>query len=304
MIRSLSFKADPPLAFHTYNYHLKKAIKEGYNNSPRNPEKKSEIIRQLVNGLTELFEIPTNYHLTFLRENNLIEETLSSMDRDDKIMIIRDIDPQTGQKFRLETSKKSPSKSFMHLDISLSSPTDALAYENFQSFSFETKYGFGMEQDLLVWIIREDMLDIVKEKVPGTLMEFDADSSKSKKCIIQDELQILSIYILGKIIQDFLNRGLKIIRNEIKYKSIILYKSISDNPNFDPLIEDPNKQSPNIICADTDIPGEKIIDFMSRNRIEIDVLPGTDDKPIIRIANYPVHSKEQVEFLVDLIEKL
>ena len=43
---------------------------------------------------------------------------------------------------------------------------------------------------------------------------------------------------------------------------------------------------------------------MSRNKIEFDVFTGSDANSIIRVANYPVHSKEQVEFLVDLIEKL
>lgn len=101
-----------------------------------------------------------------------------------------------------------------------------------------------------------------------------------------------------------MNRGLTIIRNEIKYKSIILYKSISDNPNLYPLIKDPYWQSQNILCAEIGIPGEKIFDFMSGNRIEFDVLTGADAKSIIRVSNYPVHSKEQVELLVDLIEKL
>jgi phosphoserine aminotransferase len=396
MIRSLSFKADPPPTFHTYHYHSKKAIKEGYIDNQIDPVVKSEIIRQTLTGLMELFEIPENYHLVLLQENRLMvemlaslamgrivvagssvftdrysqyadefinpdvlneelstkgseismqkdlrgektgklpredirgektgelprkdlskektgklpREDLSSMNNGDMSLILQDIDPLTGRKLHPDSLKKSQvhnALSFSHLDISYSSPTDPLDYENFQSFSFETKYGFGMDQDLVVWIMKDDLFDVFTEKFSGIYMEFDTGFPKSKKCIIQYEIQIHRIYILGKIIQDFLNRGLTIIRNEIKYKSIILYNSISDNPNLDPLIKDHYWQSQNILCASTELPGEKLFDFMSGNRIEFDLFTSSDLNSIIRVANYPVHSKEQVEFLVDLIEKL
>ena len=101
-----------------------------------------------------------------------------------------------------------------------------------------------------------------------------------------------------------MNRGLTIIRNEIKYKSIILSNSISNNPNLVQLVKDPHFQSQNILCANTEIPREKLFGFMSGNKLELDVLAGPNASSNIRVANYPVHSKEQMEFLADRLEQL
>lgn len=382
MLRSLSFKADPPLPFHTYSYHRKKAIKEGYIDNLLDPGVRLGIIQQVLDGLMEIFAIPEDYHIILLKENRFLVNSLASLIRrgtiiagsslfsDNFIMqtdedfnpdfrseglsnkgskillhwaltneksgklspvypkneksgklspeglgsnnmgemslIIQDIDPMTGYKLRPDDLKEGldlNDLNFIHLDLSLSCPTDPLDYQNIQSFSFETKYGFGMEQDLIVWILREDLLNVLTEKFSGAIMEFDAGAAKSKKCIVQPDLEIQRIYVLGKIMQDLLNRGLTIIRNEIRYKSIILYNSISSNPNLAPLVNDPYFQSQNIICANTEIPREKLLEFMSGNRIELDVLAGPDASSNIRIANYPVHSKEQMEFLVDHLEQ-
>jgi len=395
MLRSLSFKADPPLPFHTYSYHRKKAIKEGYIDNLLDPGVRLGIIQQVLDGLMEIFAIPEDYHIILLKENRFLVNSLASLmrrgtiiagsslfsdnfimqtdedfnpdfrsddlsnkgskillhwdltnekdgklspedlkngksaklspvypknEKDGKLspeglgsnnmgemsLIIQDIDPMTGYKLRPDDLKEGldlNDLNFIHLDLSLSCPTDPLDYQNIQSFSFETKYGFGMEQDLIVWILREDLLNVLTEKFSGAIMEFDAGAAKSKKCIVQPDLEIQRIYVLGKIMQDLLNRGLTIIRNEIRYKSIILYNSISSNPNLAPLVNDPYFQSQNIICANTEIPREKLLEFMSGNRIELDVLAGPDASSNIRIANYPVHSKEQMEFFVDHLEQ-
>lgn len=383
MLRSLSFKADPPLPFHTYNYHLKKAKKEGYIDNYLDHGVRLGIIQQVLDGLKEVFAIPEDYHIILLKENRFLINSLASLVRrgtiiagsaafsdsvrkyaneyfnsdfsredlsnngnkillhwdhsneksgklspvnpknekpgklspeslagnrmGDMSLIIQDIDPMTGRKLRPDDLKESLDRKaldFIHLDISLSSPTDSLDYQNIQSFSFKTKYGFGMDQDLVVWILREDLLNVLTEKTSGTFMESDIGTTKSKNCIVQPEIEIHRVYVLGKIMQDFMNRGLTIIRNEIRYKSIILYNSISDNPNLAPLVNDPNLQSQNILCAHTEIPREKLFEFMSGNRIDFDVLSGPEASSNIRIANYPVHSKEQMEFLVDCLEQL
>jgi phosphoserine aminotransferase len=344
MIRSLSFKVEAPQPYHTFGYHQKKAFKEGYMGSEPDPKILSKLIRHSLDGLIALFEIPAGFDLILLQDKKLLLKTLanvgpgtisvagstefadnirfynnkvtflddhaidlSSGDVGEKPLIIQDIDPVTGQKAHLNNRIENldySALSFTHLDISCSSPTDPLDFEKIQSFSFATRYGFGMSQDLVVWILKSDLFDMLVKQLNGMYLEFDPGSSKTKKCFVQDNVEIDRIYILGMIVQDFLNRGLTLIRNEIKYKSIILYNSINDNPNLKPLINDPKTRSLNIICAKTEIANERILNFMSDNRIEFDVLARQDTSSIIRIANYPVHSKEQMEYLADLIVKL
>jgi len=344
MLRSLSFKVEAPQPYHTFGYHQKKAFKEGYLDSELDPNIQSKLIRHSIDGLIGLFEIPPGYDLILLHDKELLSKTLanvvpgaitvagstefadnirlytnkvtflddltndlSSGDVGEKPLIIQDIDPGTGRKALLNSLKENLDYNalpFTHLDISYSSPTDPLDFEKIQSFSFETRYGFGMSQGLVVWILKSDLFDMLVKQLNGTYMEFDLGFSKTKKCFVQDNVEIHRVYILGMIVQDFLNRGLTMIRNEIKYKSIILYNSINDNPNLIALINDSLTQSLNIICAKTEIKNERILNFMSENRIEFDVLAGPGTSSLIRIANYPVHSKEQMEYLADLIVKL
>ena len=236
MLRSLSFKADPPLPFHTYNYHLKKAKKEGYIDNYLDHVVRLGIIQQVLDGLKEVFAIPEDYRIILLKENKFLINSLASLvqggiiiagssafsdsfimqadedfnpdlqskdlsakgikiisrrdpknekfgkvspedlvskNMDEMSLIIQDIDPMTGRKLRPDDLKESldlKALDFIHLDISLSSPTDPLDYQNIQSFSFETKYGFGMDQDLVVWISRQDLLNVLLEKTSGTFM--------------------------------------------------------------------------------------------------------------------------------------
>lgn len=312
--------------------------------SEHDPKILSKLIRHGFDGLIALFEIPPGYDLILLQDKRLLFKTLanlvpgaitvagstefadnirlytnkvtflddrsndlSSGDVGEKPLIIQDIDPMTGRKVLLNSLNNKldfDAFPFIHLDISYSSPTDPVDFEKIQSLSFDTRNGFGMSQDLAVWILKSDLFDMLVKPLNGTYLEFDTGFSKLKKCFIQNNVEIRSIYILGMIFQDFLNRDLAMIRNEIKYKSIILYNSINDNPNLIPLINDSLTRSQNIICAETEITNERILNFMSENRIEFDVLEGPGTSSIIRLANYPVHSKEQMEYLADLIVKL
>ncbi len=344
MISTLSFNADPPQPYHTFSYHRKKAIREGYQNPDLDLETQSNIIKDTLFGLIDLFEIPSDYHFILLKDNDLLYKMLvsivpagisvagSSVFADiqnkykDKIvflpdpkkdlsrvkiakmpLFIQDIDLMTGREVlhtKLTEILDLNNLPFIHQDISYSSPTYPLDFDEIDSFCFQTGYGFGMSQDLVVWILRSDLFNKVIRQFDLRYMDLDPGSSKTRKYFIQDKLEIYRIYILGMIVQDFLNRSLSIIRNEIKYKSIILYNSINDNPNLEPLVKDQSDRSQNIICAKTNVKNEKVLNFMSENRIEFDVLRDPGNSTTIRIANYPLHSKEQMEYLADLMVKL
>ncbi len=184
-------------------------------------------------------------------------------------LFIQDIDLMTGR-IALDTKLTQildlNNLPFIHQDISYSSPTDPLDFDKIDSFSFQTAYGFGMSQDLVVWILRSGLFNKVISQIDRRYMDLDPGSSKTRKYFIQDKLEISRIYILGMIVKDFLNRSLSIIRNEIKYKSIILYNSINDNPNLELLVKDQSFRSQNIICAKTNLKNEIDTQFYVREQ--------------------------------------
>jgi phosphoserine aminotransferase len=216
------------------------------------------------------------------------------------------IDPNTGQIIDFHYLKKNfqiTSIPVVHADISLSVPTEVLDFKNIHSYYFSTRFGFGMNPGIIVWMANNDIFK-------KTLTEYNNYiKSIPENFLIQDQRSVFydvnleQIYILGMIASDMMNRGIQIIRNEIKYKSVILYNALRKNRKFDVLVKDLNDQSNNILCARVNASPKKVFDFFIDQDIELDVYEGDAGITIIRMANYPVHSKEQVEYLADTIAK-
>ena len=76
MIKTLSFKTNPPQSYHTFGYHKKRAIKEGFQNPDLDLEIQSNVIKDTLFGLIDLFGIPSDYHLILLKDKELLYKTL------------------------------------------------------------------------------------------------------------------------------------------------------------------------------------------------------------------------------------
>jgi hypothetical protein len=59
----LSFRADPPVPFHTLDYHLKYALINKYFEPCIDTNTKQQIIYNAADALIKLFDIPDNYKI-------------------------------------------------------------------------------------------------------------------------------------------------------------------------------------------------------------------------------------------------
>ncbi|MFN8804280.1 MAG: phosphoserine aminotransferase, partial [Bacteroidota bacterium] len=112
---------------------------------------------------------------------------------------------------------------------------------------------------------------------------------------------MLAIYTLGYVAEDFLNRGIHIIRKETEYKSALLYQTLQHHSLLKPFVEDGAWRSPTVIIAHCGEHTETV-----RKQLEAQGLyPGDGygelKKTQLRFANFPAHSKEQYELLVDAL---
>jgi len=217
-----------------------------------------------------------------------------------------DLNPFTGRKTDIKAYRDKyglSTVSMIHCDISYSVPTEILGFDRITSFSFQTQFGFGMPPGLSVWIARKE---IFKKILP----EYSKNLEVKYYCLpdygpayIHSQVDIDILYAFGMIVKDMLNRGIMIIRNEIKYKSIILYNAIKASMNLELMIDDPDQQSQNIIFARTKADIKYVVDYFNGHGVELDIYTDEKEVTILRIANYPVHSKEQVEYLSDLLTR-
>ena len=184
-----------------------------------------------------------------------------------------------------------------------------LDFSQIDSAYFSVQKCFGLPAGLGVWIVNQKCIDkaIALENKGLTIGQYHSLPSlvdQGKQFQTPETPNVLNIYLLGKVAEDMLYRGIKNIRNETEYKAAILYNTIEKNPLFEAFVKEKRYQSKTVIVAETKEPAEKIISYLNERNLQVGSGYGSFKKNHIRIANFPAHSKEQIEGLVDAIEKI
>ena len=100
-----------------------------------------------------------------------------------------------------------------------------------------------------------------------------------------------------------LSKGLDMIRRESRYKSALTYQVLSEVENVEIFVQDQSFRSQTTIVAGVDNSINWVNQLKDQGLI-IGQGYGLHKKNQIRIANFPTHSKEQFERLVDELVKL
>lgn len=112
---------------------------------------------------------------------------------------------------------------------------------------------------------------------------------------------MLGIYLLAKVTADFLRRGITTLRKETEYKAAILYNALQAHTQAEAFVNDANWQSKTVIVAHTGSHTKSI----SAALMAKGLYPGDGyskaKETQLRFANFPAHSKEQYELLVDTL---
>lgn len=217
-----------------------------------------------------------------------------------------DIEPLTGEKINIsqfDNKQRVLPGTLLHCDVSFSVPIDHLDFQRIHSFYFNTQFGFGTLPGMGVWIVKNNVFDDFKLAYSHDIKATSFKHVNYDDRSILYEVDIDKMYAFGMVAADMLHRGIKIIRNETIYKSIIIRKALEESSGFEPLITDIDHQSKSIICGRTMTNKQEVVNSFLSNDVELDVYSDTGESSIIRIANYPAHSKEQVEYLADLLAR-
>jgi len=171
---------------------------------------------------------------------------------------------------------------------------------------FSVQKCFGLPAGLGVWIVNQRCLEKykkVKESgvVTGSYHDLSDLKSNGDKNQTPETPNILGIYLLGKVCQDLLFRGTKMIQNDTIYKATILYQALEQNTKFKPFIENKVNRSKTVVVAECEGGNAGILKVLADKGFIIGKGYGTYKDSQVRIANFPVHSKEQVEMICDII---
>ena len=98
-------------------------------------------------------------------------------------------------------------------------------------------------------------------------------------------------------------RGIQSIQNEIKYKSALIYQIFEQTSKLKAIIPQLFNRS-KTVCVSEVVGGNKgLIKYLKSKNIIIGSGYGDFKNQHIRIANFPAHSKESIEMVVDEIGK-
>jgi phosphoserine aminotransferase len=190
------------------------------------------------------------------------------------------------------------------VDAVSSLPYPKFDFSKIDSLFFSVQKGFGLPAGLGVWIVNENCVSKAEQLLAkgisiGSYHNIPSLKSHAIKNQTPETPNVLAIYLLNRVVQDFLRRGAETLRRETEYKAAILYQALEHHGLINPFVSNKDFQSKTVIVADTQSHTERLVKFLQEKGLSPGDGYGPFKKSQLRFANFPAHSKEQFELLVD-----
>lgn len=193
------------------------------------------------------------------------------------------------------------------LDIVSAVPSLPVNFNNVDTAYFSVQKAFGLPSGLGVWIVNEKCHEIASSRASdvslGSYRSLPNLKKFGDKSQTPETPNMLYLYLLGKVAQDILQVGIQKVRNDTTYKAAILNQSIENHPDLNHFVSSREHRSKTTIVAESKN-AAKIIESFRKNGLVLGTGYGTHKENHIRIANFPTHSKESIEMICDLIDKM
>ena len=189
-------------------------------------------------------------------------------------------------------------------------PTVEFDYSQVDTAYFSVQKCFGLPAGLGVWILNDKCLERAETlkaqgNIAGTYHSLESLAKTGAKNQTPETPNVLGLYLLGKVAEDMLDKGVEVIRRETVYKAAVLYKAVDDCPFLEPFVKEEAHRSPTVVVAEVkDKTVAEVMTVLGQAGLIVGRGYGEFKEKHIRIANFPTHSKEKVEQLADLLTSL
>ena len=356
MTQKIYFTPGPSQLYHTYETHLKKALRLQYGSISHRSADFQKIYQETEESLREALGLPKNFTILFtssatdiweriienlvvnsshhfvngsfskrfydfaiqLGKNSTKEEAEPgqvfesvSIPEGAELIAITQNETSTGFGFDrsllAEIRKANPEK-LIALDVVSLAPAVSLDYDLFDMAYLSVQKCFGMPAGLGVWVINDRAIEKAYKLsneglTKGTYRTLSSMIKYANKNQTPETPNVLGIYTLGKISQDMIGRGIQMIHNETTYKSTLLYQTLKESAILSPFIKSKVNQSKTVIVAECGSEQDRILKELNSKGMILGKGYGSFKEEHLRIANFPAHSKEQIELLCDYIKQ-
>lgn len=202
--------------------------------------------------------------------------------------------------------KQNNPRALMAVDAVSSLPYPDFDFNHIDTLFFSVQKGFGLPAGLGVWLVNEQCVAKAQSLTAshlstGSYHNIASLLAHAQKNQTPETPNVLGIYLLGKVIGDFLRRGIDTIRRETEYKATILYQALENHPALAPFVKSKEFRSKTVVVADCGPHTAKLAAFLETKGLHAGGGYGPAKNTQLRFANFPAHSKEQYELLADSI---
>jgi phosphoserine aminotransferase len=204
--------------------------------------------------------------------------------------------------------KKNPD-ALIAVDAVSSLPYPDFDYQQIDTAFFSVQKAFGMPAGLGVWLVNDRCLAkaeslLSRGRSIGSYHSIPSLASHAAKHQTPETPNVLAIFVLNEVVKDFQRRGIHTIRRETEYKAAILYQTLQSHPRLRPFVKNDEWQSKTVIVAECDVETSQIAHALAAKGMQPGEGYGQFKKSQLRFANFPTHSREQFELLVDTLSSL
>ncbi|MFZ9045002.1 MAG: aminotransferase class V-fold PLP-dependent enzyme [Cyclobacteriaceae bacterium] len=205
----------------------------------------------------------------------------------------------------LEQLRKKYPQALIALDVVSVAPAVPIDFNLVDTAYLSVQKCFGLPSGLGVWIVNRRALDKAANlttQYQGSYHSLTSLLTSSKKNQTPETPNVLGIYLLGKVAHDMLQKGKEMMHRDTAYKSALLYQAVEENPNLSPFIQSSINRSKTVCIAKVKGKNHWLLQQFEKMGFILGEGYGEYKNDHIRIANFPTHSKEQVEYLSDLLK--
>lgn len=189
------------------------------------------------------------------------------------------------------------------LDLVSSAPIPEIEFSKIDMVFFSVQKGFGLPAGLGVLAVSPGSVkkaeDIQKRGVStGSYHNFLTLDKAYSNFQTPETPNVLNIYLLDKILDDMLKKGIEKIRKETDEKAKLIYEFFDSHKKYEPFVKYKPIRSKTSLVIDVKGESGKIREKLTKKGIEVGSGYGARKEGQIRIANFPQHSLKQVEGLL------
>lgn len=195
------------------------------------------------------------------------------------------------------------------VDMVSSAPYTDWDWSQIDAAYFSVQKCFGLPAGLGVLLCGPRILERAQEKANtgvsiGTYHSFPAMAQKTRQNQTIETPNGLAIYLLGKVCQDMLARGVKEMRQTIRERAQILYEFLEAHPRWSPFVEDTSFRSQTVIVADLPEGSKEVLEQLAGKDLIIGNGYGKMKGKQLRIANFPAFTDQDFEVLLTELRKI